>query len=182
MTSRQTRVGLVGLAVLLLLGAGPAGSAEDKAKPAGQEVKFDTYGGYFVSNQFEPAAPASFVVIRDPKRFDEVFGVARVMGDKSHRLAPGAFDTQIVIAAVKRGKTFWDFKIQDVRVEGGVVTLRYTVAGRPQEGVEYACPLIVSIPKGEYAAVRFVENDKPVGKVDLAPAAKPAEKAAAMPQ
>jgi len=53
------------------------------SQPPGQQpavktlpVKFDVYGGYFVSNKFEPQAPASFVVLQDQKAFDEVFGIA----------------------------------------------------------------------------------------------------------
>jgi hypothetical protein len=165
-----------GLAMLpacaLVASAGDA--VADKA--VGQALKFDVYDGYFVSNKFEPNAPTSFVVIQDQKRFDEVFGVGMVMGDRSHRLAAGTFDSQIVVSAIRRGRVFWGFKVQDVKVADGVVTLRYTASGTPQPSAEYACPLIVSIPKGAYKSVQFVENDKPVGKVDLAPAAKPAEK------
>ncbi len=116
------------------------------------------------------------MVIADQKRFDEVFGAAYVMNDRSHRLAAGAFDALMVIAPIKRGKTLWNFQVQDVRLEGGVVTLRYTAVGNPQESAEFACPLIVSIPKGDYKAVRFVENEKEVKRVDLV---RPAEKAAA---
>ena len=81
---------------------------------AAEETKlaFDTYSGYFVSNKFEPDAAASFVVINDQAGFDQVFGVAMVMQDKSHRLPDEPFKSNMVVAAIKRGKA-------NVRVQGG---------------------------------------------------------------
>jgi len=156
----------------------PAPAAPSPAQPpaapaAGSPLAFDIYGGYFVSNKFEPKAETSFVVIQDQQAFDMVFGAAFVMRDKSHRLPPGVFDTKIVLAAIHRGKAVWEYAVQDVRAEGGVVTLRYTATPKPSDSAQFACPLIVSIEKGPYAAVRFVENDKPVKKVEIAPAAAP---------
>ena len=58
------------------------------------KLSFDTYSGYFVSNKFEPNAAESFVVINDQEQFDKVFGVAMVMGDKSHRLAQGCLQVE----------------------------------------------------------------------------------------
>ena len=50
------------------------------------KIPFDTYSGYFVSNRFEPGTKESFVVISSQEDFDQVFGVAFVMQDRSHRL------------------------------------------------------------------------------------------------
>lgn len=145
----------------------PASSAPAAPSP----LAFDTYGGYFVSNKFEPEAETSLVVIQDQQAFDKVFGAAFVMRDKSHRLPPGAFDSCIVLAAIHRGKAVWEYAVQDVRAAGGVVTVRYTATAKPSESAEFACPLILSVPKGPYAAVQFVENDKPLKKVEIAPPA-----------
>lgn len=134
-------------------------------------VAFDTYSGYFVSNKFEPNEAASFVVIRDQAEFDRVFGVAMVMRDKSHRLPPNAFDSKIVLAVVKRGKAVWDYSVKDVRLDGRTLIVRYTATAKPQASAEFACPLILSVDKGDYGAVQFVENDKEVKKVDMAKAA-----------
>ena len=133
------------------------------------EVKlpFDTYSGYFVSNKFEPNAAESFVVITDQEQFDKVFGVAMVMGDKSHRLPKDIFKANIVLAAVKRGKAVWDFKVECVTVKDGVVELRYSAKSKESDSANFACPLVVSIPKGKYGAVRFVEDKKPVKTVEI---------------
>ena len=129
------------------------------------KLSFDTYSGYFVSNKFEPDAAASFVVLDGQEQFDQVFGAAFVMRDKSHRLPKDAFQANVVLAVVKRGKAVWELKLESVRVEDRGVVLRYTAASQDNASASFACPLIVSIPRGEYTAVTFVENGKPVKAV-----------------
>lgn len=132
------------------------------------KLTFDTYSGYFVSNKFEPKAAESFVVIHDQEQFDKVFGVAFVMRDKSHRLPQDAFKSKMVVAAVKRGNAVTEFKVEGVTEAKGVVELRYTTTAKKAGTAIFASPLIVSIPKGEYKVIRFVENGKPVKKVEVA--------------
>ncbi|MCE9553245.1 MAG: hypothetical protein K8T91_07695 [Planctomycetes bacterium] len=134
-------------------------------------IPFDTHNGYFVSNKFEPQAPASFVVLRDQKAFDEVFGAGFVMNDKSHRLPADAFDAKIVVAAIKRGKVVVEFKVGDVTLDADVLIVRYTTTSTKQDSAEFACPLIVSVPKGDYTAVDFVEDGKSVKKIEVKQAA-----------
>ena len=133
----------------------------------GTKLALDTYSGYFVRNTFEPEAAQSFLVIRDQEHFDRVFGVAVVMGDKSHRLPKDAFQSHVVVAAIKRGGAVWEFKTESATVDRGVVTLDYTASAGKSDTATFACPLIVSIPKGDYTAVRFVENRKTVKMVPI---------------
>jgi hypothetical protein len=51
-----------------------------------------------------------------------------------------------------------------------VVELQYTATSKKSDTASYTCPLIVSIPKGKYHAIQFVENKKPVKKIELAKA------------
>jgi hypothetical protein len=139
-----------------------ATSAEETAK-----LKFQTYSGYFVSNKFEPDSPASFVVLDNRKQFDQVFGVAFVIGDKSPRLAPDAFETRLVLAAIRRGKAFCTYQISSVTEKEGVVHLRYQTTSKKSDSTTFACPLILSIPKGKYQAVEFHENDKLVKRLAI---------------
>jgi hypothetical protein len=163
-------------AAVVLLGTDAVWSAEQpksSGAPATQsqasKLAFDTYSGYFVSNQFEPNAAESFLVIDSQGRFDGVFGVAMVMGDKSHRLPKDVFKSAIVLAAIKRGKTVWEYTVQGATETGGVVELRYAASGKQSESATFACPLIVSIPKGSYKAVVFVENEKIVKRIEIGP-------------
>ena len=144
--------------VLVVLGAATWAAEQTK-------LPFDTYSGYFVSNKFESDAAASFVIINDQAKFDQVFGVAFVMGDKSHRLPKDAFKSNMVLAAIKRGNASWEYKVQGVTVEQGAIQLRYTVTSKTTPDTTFACPLIVSVPKGEYTAVVFVEDGRNVKTV-----------------
>ena len=139
-----------------------ATSAEETAK-----LKFQTYSGYFVSNKFEPDSSASFVVLDNRKQFDQVFGVAFVIGDKSPRLAPDAFKTQLVLAAIRRGKAFCTYQVSSVTEKGGVVQLHYQTTSKKSDSATFACPLILSIPKGKCQAVEFYENDKLVKRLAI---------------
>lgn len=137
---------------------------------AGQtKLPFDTYSGYFVSNKFEPDAAASFVVIDDQTKFDQVLGLAMVMRDKSHRLPRDAFKSSMVLAAIKRGNALWEYKVEGVTVEQGVVRLRYVVTSKATPDTTFACPLIVSIPRGDYKAVVFIEDGRKVETVKVGP-------------
>jgi len=131
-------------------------------------IPFDIHDGYFASNKFEPKAKTSFVVLRDQKAFDEVFGVAMVMNDKSHRLPPDSFTEKMVVAAVHRGKAVWGYRVESIVTEGKTLIVKYTSWSKPSETAEYACPLIISVPQGDYATVQFVENRKAVKKLELA--------------
>ena len=150
---------------------------------AAKAIPFDTHDGYFVSNKFEPDASTSFVILRDQKAFDEVFGVARVMKDKARRLAPDAFETKIVVAVVKREKAVVNYKMEAVNAEAGVLAIRYVTTSKPSDTATFACPLILSIAKGDYAAVQFIEDGKVVKKIELkkAGAANITEPVSALP-
>lgn len=155
---------LTGITLLILCGLAPAvTSAEEPAK-----LKFETYSGYFVSNKFEPKATTSFVTARNQKQFDQVFGVAFVMRDKSHRLAPDAFKSQLVLAAIRRGMAFCTYQVTAVTEKNGLVQLRYKTTTRKNDSASFACPLIISIPQGKYRAVEFYENDKLVKRLAIA--------------
>jgi hypothetical protein len=150
-----------------------------KTTVVAHDAKFpvDTYSGYFVSNKFEPNAAESFVVITNQEQFDNVFGVAMVMGDKSHRLPPDAFKSNIVLAVIKRGNAVWDFKVEGAAVNEGLVTLRYSATKKLSNTAAFNSPLIASIPKGNYKAVQFVENGKMVKQVETKVAPRPRERA-----
>jgi hypothetical protein len=43
----------------------------------------------------------------------------------------------------------------------------YTTTSKKSDSATFACPLIVSIPKGEYSAIRFVENGKTIKTIEI---------------
>ena len=144
--------------------------------PTTQPVVYELHNGYFVSNKYEPDASVSFAVVTSQKQFDEIFGIARVMHDKGNHLPEKAFDSLVVLTAIKRGKGFVTFDVKDVKDNDSVITVNYTTQTEAQGTAEFACPLILSIAKGQYKSIIFIENDKQVKKIDLAtPATQPSK-------
>jgi hypothetical protein len=73
----------------------------------------------------------------------------------------------LVLAAIRRGKAFCTYKVSSVTEKGGVVHLRYQTMSKKSDSATFACPLIISIPKGKYQAVEFHENDKLVKRLAI---------------
>jgi hypothetical protein len=124
-------------------------------------VPHDLYDGYFVSNQFEPTAPASYLVVKDQSTFDRIFQPATVMFDKSHRLPPALFNRGVVIAVVHRGSLV-HYRFEKVTAENGRLSVRYRTRSDKPGSAQFASPLIMSVPRGNYRAVEFIENGKSV--------------------
>ncbi len=144
------------LAALLALTAARADAAD------GKDVDYDIHTGYFESNKSGLTGDASYLAFASQKAFDAVFGVARV-GDKQRFLPKDAFDTKLVIAVIKRGKSVYDYKVEKVTNDDGVLTIQYTATPQPGGGTAtFATPLIVSVDKDKYSSVAFVEDGKKV--------------------
>ena len=158
-------------ALIAAFALGGSAIAADGTGASVKAVAFDTHEGYFVSNMFEPNAPTSFVIATDQAAFDKMFGVARVMRDRSHRLAPDAFGERAVVAAIHRGKAMVTYATESVTIEGKTLVIRYTAKAEPSDSAEFSCPLILSVPKDGYDAVRFIENGKPLKTLKTAPGA-----------
>lgn len=156
------------LGVLMLLATTTL--AADEGKP--KAVPYDTHDGYFVSNQFEPTQAASFLAIQNERQFKEIFGDAVVMKDKSHRLPKNAFQTKLIVAAIHRDRAVWTYDVKTVELEASTLVVRYATTKKSSDTAEFASPLIISVSKGDYAAVEFVENGKSVKTLDLRQALK----------
>lgn len=137
--------------------------ASSAAKPIPHEV----LGGYFASNKFESDAATSFVALSDQQSFDKVFGVAMVMGDRSKRLAADAFKTEMVVAAIHRGKAMTTYQVSSVTMDAQTLVVTYTTRKNDQGGASFACPLMVSVKKDGINTVKFVENGKTVRTLEV---------------
>lgn len=150
-----------------LLGFPRLSAAADEPVAPLPAIVFQVHSGYFVSNQFEADSPTSFVVCKDQAAFDKVFGEARVMRDKSLRLLPEAFSQHVVVSAIHRGKSFVSYRVERLAVEGKVLKIYYSTKSEPSSSAEFACPLIVSVPKGDYESAQFIEDGKEIKKVGV---------------
>jgi hypothetical protein len=146
---------------------------QKKDSPPGEKPKTTTdggalvYNGYFVSNKFRPDETLTLALITDKKSFDEVFGEAFVMRDKSKRLPPDAFETRLIATAIRRGPAFHEYRLEQAQLKSGELTLQFHTESRPDASATFACPLIVSVPRADLKSVRFVENGKELASLKL---------------
>jgi hypothetical protein len=57
--------------------------------------------------------------------------------------------------------------VEEAGADKKKLTLKYTTMDKGPTGARFASPLIVSIPRGEFTEVVFVENGKEVGKREV---------------
>jgi hypothetical protein len=138
--------------------------APHKAQPAkgGKTVKFTICDEpYFVNNTYEPNAAESFAMLTGLEQFDNVFRVGMTMTSKRPTINAQTFQSQTILAVIKRGP-MCHYTVQSVAAKGDGLEVRYQVQTDPPGSATYAVPLILAVPKGEYASVAFVENGKEV--------------------
>jgi len=158
------------LMAVALLGGTLGGAAQSAPVPAkraaeGDKVEFDLHNGYFLSNRSGVKGPATYLVVTDPDQFAKLFGKGVVMGKKYNFLPAGAFDSKMVVAAVKQGNQVWTYKMDKVTAKDGVLYVQYEATAGAAGTATFASPMIVSVPKGDYKSVVFVENGKEAKKV-----------------
>jgi hypothetical protein len=152
----------------------PEDSTPD-AQGAKVKLAFKAHAGYIISSQFEPSTAKSFAVITDQAQLDQFLAVATVLDPKSlldarsQRIPQDVFKSRIVLAVIRNPDMAWRYSVDKVTVEQGVVQLHYATKAKENVTVTFAFarPLIVSIPKGDYAAVQFVENQRVIMTVGL---------------
>ncbi len=126
-------------------------------------VEFTVYSPYFERNDSGLTGAVSYLVIEDRKTFDALFGLAFTMGPKPDILPADAFDSKTVVALIKRGDRFWEYNVENVTVEKGVLTVRYRAIPGDGKGARFASPLVIAVPKTAFQKVVFVEGGKEVG-------------------
>jgi len=130
-------------------------------------IQYMVHSGYFEKNNSGLKGEASYLAIKDRETFDKAFGVAFTMGKKPNVLPVNAFDTRIVVAAIKRGGQVWEYKVEGVTADHATLTVRYGATSKDGSGAQFASPMVVSVARGPYKNVIFIENGKEVGKVSL---------------
>jgi hypothetical protein len=151
------------LALPLLTCAAPTPD-EDKAK--GKEVKFEIHDGHFEKNNAGLKGDSNYLVLTDREGFDKVFGVARVIG-KQNFVPKDAFDKEMVVAVIKRGKAVTEYKVEKVTADDRTLYVQYTAKTGKPGSATFASPLIISVDKDRYKSVVFIENGKKVETVKV---------------
>ena len=141
-----------------------AASDDDVAK--GNDVKFELHNGHFQRNDAGLKGNSSYLVFTDRKAFDEVFGIARVIG-KQNFVPKDAFDKKMVVAVIKRGNAISEYKTEKVTTDEATLFVQFTAKMGPPGTATFASPLIVSVNREKYEAVVFIENGKKIETVKL---------------
>lgn len=161
---------LLFVAVLTLAHAPAPNPAADEPKKAdeakGKEVKFDTHP-YFEKNSSGLKGDVSFLAISDLKTFNDIFGVGRTMGPKPNYLPDNAFETKVVLATIQRGMKNVTYKVDKVTADDDTLYLVYTTTTKESASATFHSPLVVSVEKGKYKSVVFIENGKKVGTAEF---------------
>jgi hypothetical protein len=138
----------------------PISSGEKKP----DKIMFEVYAKpYFVKNNVKLPSNPAFFVLQDKKGFDQIFGAGFVMGAKPKLVDEKLFEGHNIVAVIKSGNTLWKYEVERVRVDKKQLIVEFQAKGKENATAKFTVPLIVSVPRGEYNEVVFIENGKEVG-------------------
>jgi hypothetical protein len=143
-------------------------TVQASARGGGEERALESRrhdSSYFEKNNSGLSGEKSYLVLTDQQQFDRVFGPATRMGANAF-LPRGAFESKIVVATIKRG-TMRRYSDVAVTEENGVLLVSYTATDDKPGSATYRVPLILSVERGAYSGVVFMENGERVGVVCL---------------
>jgi hypothetical protein len=160
MRSLTSGTAVLALALLTVIAVG------DEAK--GKKVKYALHTGYFQKNNAGLKGETSYLALATQEQFDKIFGVAFLVGAKQNFLPKGAFQTRLVAAVIKRGKSLWSYTIEKVTVDKDTLYVQYQAAAKAGGGARFASPLIISVDKDALRRIVFIENGKQVGTAEVA--------------
>jgi hypothetical protein len=153
---------------LLALALAGAVHADDKIEARGSKVEFDVHSGHFEKNNSGLKGDVSFLAFTDRAAFDKVFGIGAVMDKKQNFVPKDAFAKKMVVAVIHRGKAVWTYKVDKVTADGDELYVQYEATPEKEsDTAKFASPLIVSVDKGKYTSVVFIENGKKAGTVNV---------------
>jgi hypothetical protein len=159
--------GLTALVLVNSLASAPL-PADDKVEAKGDKVAYDEHTGHFEKNTAGLKGDSSYLALTDAAGFDKIFGIGRVMGKPQNFVKPGDFDKKMVLAVIKRGKSLAEYTVQKVTAADGVLYVQYEVKMQDKGGTAtFASPLILTVDKGKYKEVVFIENGKKADTVAI---------------
>jgi hypothetical protein len=151
---------LIAALAFLLCASWPISPGEKKAG----KIAFEVYAKpYFVKNNVKLPDNPAFFVLQDKKAFDQIFGIGFVMGPKPKLVDEKHFEANLIVTVIKSGNTLWKYEVEKVHVDKKQLIVQYTANGK-ESTAKFTVPLIVSVPRGDYTEVIFIENGKEAGK------------------
>jgi hypothetical protein len=164
--------------------------AADKEEP--KKVEYVVHSGYcelaehakaeqLKARKAKTLGNTSFLAFTDQQSFDKAFGKTpdkedldkflpngEGKGKKPNLLPNDAFDTKMVVATTIRGPNVCRYKVGKVTAEGDTLSVHYEVAEAFAGNDKVrSCPLILSVDKGKYTSVVFIQGGKKVGTAEV---------------
>jgi hypothetical protein len=181
------RLFVIVAAALLATPAGPI-LAADKAK--GDKVEYEVHNGYLESSDFYRTtrladktglALSSYSAFVDQDSFDMAFGkddgtpidLNKFLPNgegkgKKKPLPKDVFDKKVVVVAALHGSNVAVYKVEKVTSDGDTLYVQYKSSSQfAGNNAVYSSPLIVSVDKGKYTSVVFIENGQKAGTADV---------------
>ena len=133
-----------------------------------RDVDFKRYDSYFERNDSGLKSDTSYLVITSRPKFDAVFGGAATMSTTKDSFLPErAFDAKIVVATIKRGNFVRKYDVTKVNAGDGNLYIWYRVTDGEKGSATYNSPLILTVEKGDYSKIVFMEDGKKVAAVPV---------------
>lgn len=128
-------------------------------------VKLTVHTGHFEKNSSGLKGEASFRVFTDLATFEKVLGSVPPVGPrKANPVTEVTFQNHDLVVVIKRGRAITTFTEVSVTSDGSTLSLCYKAEAGTAGAAEFASPLVVAVPKGKAAGVKYLENGKEVGK------------------
>lgn len=149
--------------VLALL-FGTLAYAQDKPKE--EKPGSTIHTGHFVRNDTGDDA-RSLYLCSDLEAFEKLFGTVPPLngngGRKTNPVKEDVFEKNAVVAVVLRATAITTYTEVSTKVDGEKLVVSYKCETGKAGSASFASPLILSVPKGEWKTVSFIENGKEVG-------------------
>jgi hypothetical protein len=154
-------------AALVLTVAAAVAMAQDQGQPPTKKVTVEVHDGHFVKNTFKAPQQGAFLVLANYDEFERVFGVGFVMKAKFKLVTRETFNTRTVVAVVRQvPNQIVEFAIGGAEAKGEQLLVNFTSTAKAAT-FQANSAMILSVPRGDYKEIVFVENGKRVASVPL---------------
>ena len=163
---RRAAAGIAAAALVLTVAAAVA-MAQDQGQPPTKKVTVEVHDGHFVKNTFKAPQQEAFLVLANYDEFERVFGVGFVMKAKFKLVTRETFNTRTVVAVVRQvPNQIVEFAIGGAEAKGEQLLVNFTSTAKAAT-FQANSAMILSVLRGDYKEIVFVENGKRVASVPL---------------
>ena len=155
------------------IGAGVDAQTQEPEQVPFERIPMDRYQN-FLKNWEDAKVPVLVALIRNPKEYDQLFGAAAVIGNRKEFAPPNEFYAREQLLVVSRviaatGEPEKVFAVERLLADGPRLTLSYNFKAPKEPATsQQKVWMTLMLPKKDFTSVRFIENGKEVGTLDVA--------------